>query len=126
MQVLAPLVLPPSKLYLVGSGGANSGAGGGASPLPSPLGRRWKKKRGRGAGVRRRRREPPRLWLKRPQIFNEENPSPCTFAIVPGSVAIVYRSHYRRQITTVHRITQILVHNLLHVHNGVQHYKPQG
>jgi hypothetical protein len=64
--------------------------------------------------------------MKRPQIFGEENPSPCTFAIVPGSVAIAYRSHHRRLITTVHRITQILVHNLLHVHNGVQHYKPQG
>jgi hypothetical protein len=43
--------------------------------------------------------------LVTPRVFGEENPSLCTFAIV-------------------HRITQILVHNLLHVHNGVQHYKP--
>jgi hypothetical protein len=35
-------------------------------------------------------------WLKRPRIFGEENPSPCTFAIVPGSVAIAYRSHHSR------------------------------
>jgi hypothetical protein len=34
--------------------------------------------------------------LKRPRIFGEENPSPCTFVIVPGSIAIAYRSHHRR------------------------------
>jgi hypothetical protein len=34
--------------------------------------------------------------VKRPWIFGEENPSPCTFAIVPGSVAIAYRSHHSR------------------------------
>jgi hypothetical protein len=28
--------------------------------------------------------------------FGEENPSPCTFAIVPGSVVIAYRSYHRR------------------------------
>jgi hypothetical protein len=36
-----------------------------------------------------------RVILKQPRIFGEENPSPCTFAIVPGSVAIAYRSHHR-------------------------------
>jgi hypothetical protein len=36
------------------------------------------------------------ITLKRPRIFGEENPSPCTFAIVPGSVAIAYRSHHSR------------------------------
>jgi hypothetical protein len=37
-----------------------------------------------------------RKILKRPRIFGEENPSLCTFAIVPGSVATAYRSHHRR------------------------------
>jgi hypothetical protein len=37
----------------------------------------------------------PRL-VKNPRIFGEENLSPCTFVIVPGSVAIAYRSHHRR------------------------------
>jgi hypothetical protein len=27
--------------------------------------------------------------------FGEENPTPCTLVIVPGSVAITYRTHYR-------------------------------
>jgi hypothetical protein len=38
----------------------------------------------------------PVFHVKRPRIFGEENPSPCTFAIVPGSVAIAYRSHHSR------------------------------
>jgi hypothetical protein len=33
---------------------------------------------------------------------------------------------WQKVITTIHHITQILVHNLLHAHNGVQHYKPLG
>jgi hypothetical protein len=35
------------------------------------------------------------LFVK-PQIFGKENSNPCTLAIVPGSVAIVYRTHYKR------------------------------
>jgi hypothetical protein len=31
-----------------------------------------------------------------PRVFSEGNPSSCTFVIVPGSVAIAYRSHHRR------------------------------
>jgi hypothetical protein len=31
-----------------------------------------------------------------PQIFGKENRNPCTFAIVSGSVAVVYRMHHRR------------------------------
>jgi hypothetical protein len=27
-------------------------------------------------------------------VFGEENPTPCTLVIVPGSVAIMYRTHY--------------------------------
>jgi hypothetical protein len=27
--------------------------------------------------------------------FGEENPTPCTLVIVPGPVAITYRTHYR-------------------------------
>jgi hypothetical protein len=38
----------------------------------------------------------PAQVVKRPRISGEENPSPCTFAIVPGSVAIAYRSHHSR------------------------------
>jgi hypothetical protein len=30
-----------------------------------------------------------------PQFFGDENPSPCTFEMVPRSVAIAYRSHHR-------------------------------
>jgi hypothetical protein len=29
------------------------------------------------------------------RVFGEENPTPCTLVIVPGSVAIMYRAHYR-------------------------------
>jgi hypothetical protein len=29
------------------------------------------------------------------RVFGEENPTPCTLVIVPGSVAITYRTHYR-------------------------------
>jgi hypothetical protein len=29
------------------------------------------------------------------RVFGEENPSTCTLVIVPGSVAIMYRTHYR-------------------------------
>jgi hypothetical protein len=29
------------------------------------------------------------------QVFGEENPTPCTLVIVPGSVAIMYITHYR-------------------------------
>jgi hypothetical protein len=28
------------------------------------------------------------------RVFGEENPTPCTLVIVPGSVAITYRTHY--------------------------------
>jgi hypothetical protein len=31
-----------------------------------------------------------------PRVFDEENPSPCTLAIVSGSVVIAYRSHHKR------------------------------
>jgi ferredoxin-like protein FixX len=29
------------------------------------------------------------------RVFGEENPTPCTLVIVPGLVAITYRTHYR-------------------------------
>jgi hypothetical protein len=29
------------------------------------------------------------------RVFGEENPTPCTLVIVPGSVAMTYRTHYR-------------------------------
>jgi hypothetical protein len=29
------------------------------------------------------------------RVFGEENPTPCTLVIVPGSVAITYRTHYK-------------------------------
>jgi hypothetical protein len=29
------------------------------------------------------------------RVFGEENPTPCTLVIVPGSVAITYITHYR-------------------------------
>jgi hypothetical protein len=35
------------------------------------------------------------MWIVLTRVFCEENPTPCTLAIVPGSVAITYRTHYR-------------------------------
>jgi hypothetical protein len=29
------------------------------------------------------------------QVFGEENPTPCTLVIVPRSVALTYKTHYR-------------------------------
>jgi hypothetical protein len=29
------------------------------------------------------------------RILGEENPTPCTLVIVPGSVAITYKTHYK-------------------------------
>jgi hypothetical protein len=37
------------------------------------------------------------------RVFGEENPTPCTLAIVPESVAIAYRTHHRRNITAIHQ-----------------------
>jgi hypothetical protein len=64
--------------------------------------------------------------LVNPQI-SIENLNPCTFAIVPGSVAIAYRTSHRKihKVIKPHHI-RVKVHNLLHVHYGVHHYKPLG
>jgi hypothetical protein len=40
----------------------------------------------------------------KPRIFIE-NPNPCTIAIVPGSVAIAYRTSHRMIHKVIHRIT---------------------
>jgi hypothetical protein len=40
----------------------------------------------------------------KPRIFME-NPNPCTIAIVPGSVAIAYRTSHRQTHKVIHRIT---------------------
>jgi hypothetical protein len=40
----------------------------------------------------------------KPRIFIE-NPNPCTIVIVPGSVAIAYRTSHRQTHKVIHRIT---------------------
>jgi hypothetical protein len=61
----------------------------------------------------------------KPRIF-VENTNPCTFMIVPGSMARVQNiSQINPQSHTSHHM-RVKVHNLLHVHYGIHHYKPLG
>jgi hypothetical protein len=45
-----------------------------------------------------------KTYIVKPRIFIE-NPNPCTIAIVPGSVAIAYRTSHRMIHKVIHRIT---------------------
>jgi hypothetical protein len=72
----------------LGSGvwGAARGRGDGAHVAARPSATRAR------AGVRACRHEAVGVTTR---IFGEENPTPYTLVIVPGSVAIMYRTHYR-------------------------------
>jgi hypothetical protein len=41
-------------------------------------------------------------------VFGEENPTPSTLVIVPGSVAITYRTHYRIFTSETTRYTNLV------------------